>query len=98
MEFSFNSTICCNQLESPYLKQPSDEDCEANGLHDVGVILEQCLAAPFHPQVQLLRLVLVVEVSGVVGDLMLNARPGRIGVAAAEWDSVQQVLPLDVTS
>lgn len=64
----------------------------------MGVVLQQCLATPFHPQVQHLCLVLIVEVGGVVGDLMLNAGPGRVGVAAAEGDSVHQVLPLNVTS
>lgn len=83
---------------SPHLKQPGDEDCEANGLHDVGVVLQQCLATPFHPQVQHLCLVLIVEVGGVVGDLIMNAGPGRVGVAAAEGDSVHQVFPLNVTS
>ena len=83
---------------SSHLKQPGDEDREANGLHDVGVVLQQRPAATFHPQVQLLRLVLVVEVSGVVGDLLLDAGPGGEGVAAAEGDAVHQVLPLHVAS
>lgn len=83
---------------SSHLKQPGDEDREANGLHDVGVVLQQRPAAAFHPQVQFLRLVLVVEVSRVVGDLLLDAGPGGEGVAAAEWDSIHQVLPLHVTS
>lgn len=93
---SFNVTI--PSLLSPHLKQPGDEDREANGLHDVGVVLQQGLAAAFHPQVQHLGLVLVVEVSRVVGDLALNAGPGREGVAAAEGDAVHQVLPLNITS
>jgi len=69
-------TFSSFQLVFPHLKQPSDEDCEANGLHDVGVVLQQCLATPFHPQVQLLRLVLIVEMGRVVGDLLLDAGPG----------------------
>ena len=83
---------------SPHLKQPGDEDCEADGLHDVGVVLQQRLSTAFHPQVQLLRLILVVEVSGVVGDLLLDAGPGGEGVAAAEGDSIHQVLPLHITA
>lgn len=45
-----------------HLKQPGDEDRETDGLHDVGEVLHQGLAASFHPQVQRLCLVLVVEV------------------------------------
>lgn len=45
-----------------HLKQPGDEDRETDGLHDVGEVLHQGLAASFHPQVQPLCLVLIVEV------------------------------------
>lgn len=100
-EFSVNtkiSPLTLSTFASPHLKQPRDEDGQADGLHDVGVVLQQRLATPLHPQVQHLRLVLVAEVGGVVGDLVLNAGPRREGVAAAEGDSVHQVLPLNVTS
>lgn len=83
-------------IASPHLKQPGDEHGEADGLHDVRVVLQQRLAAAFHPQVQLLRLVLVVEVCGVVGDPLLDAGPRGVGVAAAEGDPVRQVLALHV--
>lgn len=81
-----------------YLKQPGDEDCEANGLYDVCVVLQQCMAAALHPQVLFLCLVLVVEVGRVVRDLLLDAGPGGVYVAAAEGDTVHQVLPLHITS
>lgn len=79
-----------------HLKQPGDEDRQADGLHDVGVVVQQRLATASHPQVQHLRLVLVVEVGRVVGELVLDAGPRREGVAAAEGDTVHQVLALDV--
>lgn len=81
---------------SPHLKQPGDEDGETDGLHDVGVVLQKGLAAAFHPQVQDLRLVLVVEVGRVVVDVLLNAGTRWEGVAAAERNAVHQVPPLDV--
>lgn len=64
----------------------------------MGVVVQQGLAAAFAPQVQHLCLVLVAEVSRVVGDLMLDAGPWRKGIAAAERDPIHQVLPLNVTS
>lgn len=82
----------------PHLKQPGDEDCEANGLHDVCVVLQQRVSAPFHPQILFLCLVLVVEVGRIVCDLLLDAGPGGVKVAAAEGDTVHQVLPLHITS
>lgn len=91
-------SISCCQLVSPHLKQPGDEDREANWLRDVGEVLQQRLAAAFHPQVQHLHLVFVAEVSRVVGDLVLDARPGRERVAAAEGDAVYQVFPLHIAS
>lgn len=63
----------------------------------MGVVVQQGLATPFHPQVQLLALVLVVVVGRVVGDLLLDAGPGGVQVTAAEGHSVHQVLPLHVT-
>lgn len=90
-------TLCWYQLVFSHLKQPGDEDRQADGLHDVVVVLQQRLPTPFHPKVQLLRLVLVVEVRGVVGDLPLDAGSGGVDVAAAEGDSIHQVLPFHVT-
>lgn len=63
----------------------------------MGVVVQQGLAAARHPQVQDLRLVLVVEVGRVVGDLMLNAGTRGEGVAAAEGNAIHQVPPLNVT-
>lgn len=79
-----------------HLKQPGDEDRQADGLRDVGVVVQQRLATASHPQVQHLRLVLVVEVGRVVGELLLDAGPRREGVAAAEGDAVHQELALHV--
>lgn len=63
----------------------------------MGVVLQQCLATPFHPQVQLLCLVFIAEVSRVVSYMLLDARPRGVAVAAAEGDAIHQVLPLHVT-
>lgn len=63
----------------------------------MGVVLQQGLATPFHPQVQLLSLVLVVVVGRVVSDLLLDAGPRGVQVTAAERNSIHQVLPLNVT-
>lgn len=63
----------------------------------MGVVLQQGLATPFHPQVQLLGLVLVVVVGRVVGDLLLDAGPRGVWVTAAEGNSIHQVLALNVT-
>ena len=64
----------------------------------MSVVVEQSVAAASHPQVQLLCLELVVEVGRVVGDLQLNAGSGGVDVTATEGHSVQQGLPLHVTS
>lgn len=79
-----------------HLKEPGEEHRQADGLRDVGVVAEQRLAAAAHPQVQHLRLVLVVEVGRVVGELVLDAGSRWEGVAAAEGDAVHQVLALHV--
>lgn len=82
----------------PCLKEPGNEYCKANGLHNVGVVLQQCLSAAFHPQVLVLGLMLIIEMGRVVGNLLLDARPRRVDIAAAEWDSIHQVFPLYITS
>lgn len=81
----------------PCLKEPCDEDCEANGLQDVSIVLQQCLSTASHPQVLVLGLMLIVEVGRVVGNLMLDAGPRGVDVAAAERDSIHQVFPLYIT-
>ncbi|TNN84157.1 E3 ubiquitin-protein ligase UBR1 [Liparis tanakae] len=72
------------------LKQPGEQHGEADGAHDVGVVLQQRLAAASHPQVERLGLVLVVEVRRVVGHVLLDAGPRGVEVAAAEGDAGHQ--------
>ncbi|KAG7238534.1 hypothetical protein INR49_030807, partial [Caranx melampygus] len=61
-----------------------------NQLWQQHCILEEIARSLEVVNVQLLRLVLVVEVRGVVGDLSLDAGSGGVDVAAAEGDSIHQ--------
>lgn len=80
------------------LEEPDDEHDEADGLHDVGVVLQQRVSAALLVQVQFLRLIVVVVVSRAVGDVVLDARPRGVQVTAAEGHAVQEVLPVHVAS
>lgn len=79
-----------------YLKEPDEEDDGTHGAHHAAVVVQQSLPAAAAPQVELLGLVVVAVVGRVVGDLVLDAGPGRAGVAAAEGDAVHQVPPVHV--
>lgn len=80
------------------LEEPDDEDDEADGLHDVGVVIQQRTSAALLVQVQFLGVIVVVVVCRVVGDLVLDARPRGVQVTAAEGHAVQEILPLHVAS
>ena len=79
-----------------YLKKPDEERHSAHGIHEVAVVAQQGDPAAAHPQVELLRLVVVAVVCRVVGELVLDTGPWRAGVAAAEGDSIHQVPPIHV--
>ena len=79
-----------------YLEEPDEErDC-AHGVHEAAVVAQQGGPAASHPQVELLRLVVIAVVCRVVGELVLDAGPRRVGVAAAEGDTIHQVPPVHV--
>lgn len=85
-------TIFCET----YLEQPNKQCGNANGSHDPSVVIQQGLSAPLHPDIELLCQEIVVVVSAVVGQLVLDAGPWGAGVAAAEGDSIHQELPINV--
>lgn len=58
--------------------------------------MDQGLSAASEVDVELLGLVFIIIVSRVVGELILDARPRRAGVAATEWDSIYQVTAIHV--
>lgn len=58
--------------------------------------MDQGLSAASEVDVELFGLVLVVIMSWVVGELILDAWSRRTGVAATEWDSVKQVTAIHV--
>lgn len=90
------STLMQSQRLLQYLKQPDEENREANGLHDASVVVHQGLLATLPPQVELLALLVVVKMGQGVADLVLDAGPWREGAAAAKWNAVHQVLPIHV--
>ena len=79
-----------------YLKQPNQQCRNANGSHDGCVVIQQGLSAPLHPDVELLCQKVVVVVSAVVRQLVLDAGPRGAWVAAAEGHSIHQELPINV--
>ena len=58
--------------------------------------MDEGLSAASEVDVELLGLVIIVIVSRVVGELILDAWPWRAGVAATEWDSIYQVAAIHV--
>lgn len=89
--------LCFTTATARYLKQPDEEHSEADGLHDAGVVVQQGLTAASPPEVQLLALLVIVEVGGIVAELLLDAGPRGQGAAAAEGNAVHQVPALHVT-
>lgn len=57
----------------------------------------QGLSTASKVDIELFGLVVIVVVSRVVGELVLDAWPWRAGVTAAEWDSINQVTSIYVT-
>lgn len=89
IEYIFNTSLhIAKAIDTTNLKEPDDQNREADRMHYVGVIIKQSLTTPSHPQVELLCLVVVIKVGGVIGDLVLNARPRRVDIAAAEGNSI----------
>lgn len=80
-----------------YFKEPDEERDSTHGVHEAAVVAQQGSPAASHPQIELLRLVVVAVVCRVVGELVLDAGPRRAGIAAAEGDAVHQVPPIHVT-
>ena len=58
--------------------------------------MDEGLSAASEVDVELLGLVIIVIVSRVVGELILDAWPWRAGIAATEWDSIQQVTAIHI--
>lgn len=79
-----------------YLKQPNKQCCNTNGSHNDCVVLQQGLSAPPHPDIELLGQKVVVVVSAVVCQLVLDTGPWGAWVAAAEGYSIHQELPINI--
>lgn len=79
-----------------YLKQPNKQRRNTDGSHNRGVVIQQGLSAPLHPDIELLCQKIVVVVSAVVCQLVLDTGPWGAGVAAAEGYSVHQELSINV--
>lgn len=86
----------CDWLHS-YLQDDGDDDERSDGVHGAAVVGEERLATAPGPDVEFLRTVVVVVVGRVIGQVMLNARPGGSRITAAERDAVHQELPLHIT-
>lgn len=83
-------------IDASDLEEPDDEHDEADGLHDVGVVIQQRLSAALMVQVQFLHLLVVVVVRRPVGELVLDAGSRGEQVTTAKGHSVQEVLPIHV--
>ena len=79
-----------------YLKQPDDEYGDANGSHDISVIIQEDLPASFHPDIKLFCQEVIVVVSRIVCELVLDTGSGWAGIATAEGDAIHQELPVNV--
>lgn len=78
------------------LQQSDQHHQGSDGVHQAAIVGQQGLTAAALPHVELLCVVVVAVVGRVVGHLALDAGPGGAGVAAAERDSVHQVLAVHV--
>lgn len=88
---------CSGMWVGSYLQDDGKEDKNTNAAHQAAVIGEEGLKAAPGPDVELLCAVVIVIMSRVIGQVVLDAGPGGPGVTAAEWDAVHQILPLHVT-
>lgn len=88
-----NVGICISDL------QHGDQQHQCSDrVHYASIVGQQGITAATLPNVELLRVVVVTVVSRVVSHLVLDAGSGGAGVAAAEWHSIHQVLPVHVAS
>lgn len=62
-------------LAGAYLQEPDEQRHSTHGVHEVAVVAQQGSPAASHPQVELLRLVVIAVVCRVVGELVLDAGP-----------------------
>lgn len=79
-----------------YLDGKDRQHSSSDGVHQTHVIVDQGLSAASDIDVELLCLVVIVIMSGIVGDLMLNAWSWRAGVTATKWDTVDQVTAIHI--
>lgn len=79
-----------------HLQTDDEEEEGSDAVHHAPVVGDEGLAAAAGPDVELLRVVVVVVVGRVVGQVVLDAGAWGAGVAAAEGDAVHQILPLHV--
>lgn len=80
-----------------YLKQPNKQCCNTNGSHNSCVVIQQGLSAPLHPDIELLCQEIIIVVSTVVCQLVLDTGPWGTWIAAAEGYSIHQELPINIT-
>ena len=79
-----------------YLQYGDQQHKGSDGVHHASIVGGEGLAASALPHVEILCVVVIAVVGRVVGHLALDAGPGGTGVAAAEGDSVHQVLAVHV--
>lgn len=79
-----------------YLQEEDWKHCSSDGVHQAHVVVDQGLSAASHIDVEFLSLVIIIVVSWVVGEMILDARPWGAGVAAAKWDPIHQVSAINV--
>lgn len=80
-----------------YLKYPNDEHGDANGTHDVSVIIQKGFSASFHPDIKFFCHNIITVVSSVVCELVLDTWSGRVWIATTEGDSIHQEFPINIT-
>lgn len=85
-----------DHFSQTYLKQPNKQCCNTNGSHNSCVVIQQGLSAPLHPDIELLCQKVIVVVSTVVCQLVLDTGSWGAWVAAAEGHSIHQKLPIDI--
>lgn len=80
-----------------YLKHPNDKRGDANGPHDVRVIIQKGFPASFHPDIKFFCHKIITVVSSVVCELVLDTGPGRVRIATTEGNSIHQEFPINIT-
>lgn len=72
------------------------QDCDQqhkspNAVHHPSIVGDQGFTAASSPDVEFFGVMIIVIVSRVIGQMVLDAGPGRARVAAAVWDAVHKV-------